>query len=63
MSYIVIRLSLHCPPFSFYKYYGFAGQGAKTSWAHNPKYGPMEAQYYGPAQIGHDVKGAKLEVS
>lgn len=21
-----------------YKYYGFAGRGAKTSWAHNPKY-------------------------
>ncbi|GIL68463.1 hypothetical protein Vafri_21739 [Volvox africanus] len=21
-----------------YKYYGFAGKGAKTSWAHNPKY-------------------------
>ncbi|KAG2491500.1 hypothetical protein HYH03_010077 [Edaphochlamys debaryana] len=21
-----------------YKYYGFAGHGAKTSWAHNPKY-------------------------
>ncbi len=21
-----------------YKYYGFAGQGAKTSWAFNPKY-------------------------
>ena len=21
-----------------YKYFGFAGRGAKTSWAHNPKY-------------------------
>lgn len=20
-----------------YKYYGFGGKGAKTSWAHNPK--------------------------
>lgn len=33
---------------SFYKYYGFAGRGAATSWAHNPKYGPAEGQYYGP---------------
>ncbi|GMH33027.1 hypothetical protein BSKO_00861 [Bryopsis sp. KO-2023] len=25
-----------------YKYYGFAGRGAKTSWAHNPKFKMLE---------------------
>ncbi|MEW5315569.1 MAG: hypothetical protein WDW38_006989 [Sanguina aurantia] len=25
-----------------YKYYGFAGKGAKTSWAHNPKYSDVK---------------------
>jgi hypothetical protein len=23
--------------YSWYKYYGFAGKGAKTSWGYNPK--------------------------
>lgn len=23
--------------YAWYKYYGFAGKGAKTSWAYNPK--------------------------
>ncbi|EFJ49132.1 hypothetical protein VOLCADRAFT_89966 [Volvox carteri f. nagariensis] len=26
-----------------YKYFGFAGKGAKTSWAHNPKYSKLYA--------------------
>jgi len=36
--------------YAFYKYFGFAGQGAKTAWAHNPKYGPVEGKYYGPGR-------------
>ncbi|PNW86258.1 hypothetical protein CHLRE_02g079005v5 [Chlamydomonas reinhardtii] len=29
-----------------YKYYGFAGHGAKTSWAHNPKYNRTYADMF-----------------
>ncbi|KAG2491499.1 hypothetical protein HYH03_010077 [Edaphochlamys debaryana] len=29
-----------------YKYYGFAGHGAKTSWAHNPKYARVYAEVF-----------------
>ncbi|GFR49505.1 hypothetical protein Agub_g11543 [Astrephomene gubernaculifera] len=29
-----------------YKYYGFGGHGAKTSWAHNPKYNRIYADFF-----------------
>ncbi|GFH21840.1 uncharacterized protein HaLaN_19214, partial [Haematococcus lacustris] len=32
-----------------YKYFGFAGRGAKTSWAHNPKYAQTYEHHPSPA--------------
>ena len=31
--------------YNWYKYYGFAGQGAKTSWGYNPKRADIQEKY------------------
>jgi len=34
--------------YSYYKHFGFAGRGAKTSWAHNPTKKPVLAAFQEP---------------
>ncbi|CAG9463796.1 unnamed protein product [Pedinophyceae sp. YPF-701] len=51
-----------CSQYVHYKYYGYAGQGAKTSWAHNPKYSPLEG-YRGPGEKGSLTDHIPLEVT
>ena len=38
--------------YAWYKHYGFAGKGAKTSWGYNPKRQDIKARY-------DDVKGPR----
>lgn len=39
--------------YEYYKHYGFAGKGAKTSWAHNPTKKPVRLPCHGvwPEQL------------
>jgi hypothetical protein len=49
---LVLRLRYTpLPPtkrYSYYKHFGFAGRGAKTSWAHNPTKKPVLAAFQEP---------------